>query len=131
MEIKKSIKAETQTWNNYDFDKPSLAAIAYGVCDGVCVLWTVGAHINMELIEYGLRIEELLDVPDAPGIWIWEGIGIWYPGPYEYPTDGEIVLEGKYREPTVEEWDKIQRGECPWDDNAWKLKRDPKSIPIL
>jgi len=121
MEIKKNIKAETQTWNNYDFAKPSLAVVAYGIRREICVISSVGAHVNMELDECGSRAEDFLTEPEKSGIWIWEGIGTWHPGTYD-PTDGETVLEGTYRKPTIEEWVSIMEFECPWNDEEWKLK---------
>jgi hypothetical protein len=111
------------TWGGYDFGKNSLAVVAFGeVRDEMCVLWTVGAHLRMEMEEVGLSAEDVLPEPDGEGIWVWEGHGVWHPGPYEYPDDGEIELVGTYRQPTAEEWKAIQKGECPWNDEEWKFE---------
>ncbi len=112
-------------WNNYDFDKPSLAVVAINEKEAGAVLYTVGGHIRMEMEEAGLsHLDDLGLYPPKPGIWIWEGITIWYPGSYEYPTDGEMEFSGKWRLPTNEEWEKIKEGKCPWNDNEWKLSDD-------
>lgn len=112
---------ETETWGNYNFEKPSVAIVAAGISNGLVVIATAGPHVRMEMEEYGLCANDILPFPEI-GIWIWEGIGVWYSGPYEDPTSGETRLEGKYREPTLQEWEAIRKGECPWDDEEWKLK---------
>ncbi len=112
-------------WGGYDFEKPTLAVIASadgneGSVGEGAVLWSVGPHIRMEEEEVGLHtLEELGLQPESGGIWIWEGRGVWYDGPYEYPQDGENVLEGTFRRPTDEEWEAIRRSECPWNDDDW------------
>jgi len=110
------------TWGGYDFSKNSLAVVASGFPNELCVLWMAGPHVRMELEEYGLSAEDILPDPDSEGIWIWEGHGVWHPGPYECPEDGETELVGAYRQPTEEEWKAIQKGECPWNNEEWKLK---------
>lgn len=72
------------------------------------VLWYVGDVITSEIEEAGFCLD------DAPeGISVWEGIGIWTPGPFEYPDDGDFELVGEFRKPTDEEWAAIRAGECP------------------
>lgn len=127
------LKVAKPSWGNYDFSKPSLAVVALGE-DGQelpCLLWTVGAHVRMEIEEAGLTFGELGLEPDEPGIWIWEGVGVWSPGGYECPDDGSIELVGKFRKPTDEEWTAIRCGCCPWDDEQWKLpEQDRQSIDL-
>lgn len=116
------VNAFSATWGNYDFDKDSLAVVVLGEFDKMCVLWTAGPHVRMEIEEAGVFADEVLPAPDEEGVWVWEGRGIWYPGSYECPDDGSIELEGKYRKPTDEEWQAIREGCCPWNDEEWKLK---------
>ncbi len=109
-------------WDGYDFSRDSLAAVAFGIRGELCVLWTVGGDVRMEMDEYGMNAVDVLPEPDSEGIWVWEGRGVWHPGSYECPNDGEVELVGTYRRPTEEEWRAIQRGECPWNDEEWKLE---------
>lgn len=107
-------------WGGYDFSKKSMAVIASNENGDGAVVWSVGPHILMEQEETGLRsLDELGLVPDAAGIWIWEGKGVWQDGPWEHPQDGELILEGEFRVPTDEEWNAIRRNECPWNDDDW------------
>lgn len=117
----KSMKDKSQpSWGGYDWSKPSRAVVA---CDGDfhgCVLFTVGAHVNFEIKEVGLRGLDEIGLDDAPpGISIWEGItsggGIAYDGDYL-----DTYLTGSFRAPTDEEWNAIRAGVCPWDDDQWK-----------
>jgi hypothetical protein len=119
-------ESQSEPWGGYDFSKDSLAVVAYGLRDEMCVLWTVGPHVLMELDEYCLSAMDILTEPENHGIWVWEGRGIWRPGGFEYPEDGEIELVGTYRAPTEEEWQAIRENRCPWDDEEWKLKEEPK-----
>jgi len=108
-------------WGNYDFDKLSLVAVAYNGNVG-SVLWGVGGHIRSEMEEAGLsHLDDLGLHPPAPGVWIWEGRYVWYPGSYENPQDGSSETEGNWRAPTEVEWAAIKEGRCPWDDEEWKL----------
>lgn len=108
-----------EPWGGYDFNKPSLAVIADGGTPhrSGCVLWTVGAHVRMEMEEGGLSaLDDLgLEAPDV-GIWIWEG-------KYSWDSDGYSEPRGKFRRPTEEEWQAIREGRCPWNDEDWKLKK--------
>jgi hypothetical protein len=112
---------EIDAWHGYDRSKATLAVVAAAEGNGI-VLWSVGAHIKMEQEEAGLYFLEDMDlVPPSDGIWIWEGRGVWFPGTWEHPEDGEVALKGKWRRPTDEEWACIHRNECPWNDDEWLL----------
>jgi len=106
----------------YDRSKSSLAVLAYNDDGKGCVLWTVGAHVRMEMEEGGLwTLEELGLEPPEPGIWIWEGKYIYSRcGPYG--EDCETDPKGEFRQPTDEEWKLIREGCCPWNDEDWKIK---------
>lgn len=111
----------THSWGHYNFAKSSLAVVALGDHGPGIVLHTVGGHLRMEMSEGGLDNTEDLGIHlEEPGIWVWEGKGVWYPGSYEYPNDGSMELVGSYRPPTDGEWAAIRKGECPWDDAEWK-----------
>lgn len=106
-------------WGRYDWSKPSRAVVA---CDGHgngCVLFTVGAHVNYEMRENGIRSLGDLGLDDAPeGLSIWEG---------KTKTSGvgediETWLEGEFRGPTPEEDAAIVSGRCPWNEDAWILR---------
>lgn len=114
---------ESEPYGGYDFSKPSRAVVVCGAGDHCALLYWVGGHIAIEVDE--CCVTDPIDIGLAPenhGIWVWEGKGHWTPGPYEYPEDGDYWLDGSFREPTKEEWASIQRNECPWDDEDWKLK---------
>ena len=119
-------------WGNYDFSKDSKAVIAFRkdwiFTNGTgIVLWAVGGHIRMEMEEYCVDFGDLgLKNPERDGIWIWKGRSVAYPGSYEHPDDGGIELVGSYYLPTNDEWMAIRRGECPWNDEDWKLPEKEK-----
>ncbi len=72
--------SKPQPWGNYDFSKPALAVVASDGRGNGAVLWTVGAHLNLEIEEMGLHRLDELWLDDAPlGISVWEGKGIWFP----------------------------------------------------
>jgi formylglycine-generating enzyme required for sulfatase activity len=50
-----------------------------------------------------------------------EGKFRWFSSSWEYPSEQDSEAAGEYRRPTEAEWEAIKRGECPWDDNEWKL----------
>jgi hypothetical protein len=110
-------------WGGYNFALNTLAVIASDDSGNYVILWEVGPHIRLELEETGLSLETLDLDPEDQGIWVWDGRGVWYPGPYEYPQDGDMVLEGTFRPPTDEEWAAIHRNECPWNDDDWLAPR--------
>lgn len=114
---------EEQTWGGYDFSKPSRAVIATDGKWHGSLIWAVGGHLRMEMDECGnRRLEDLgLDEELEAGIWIWEGKYFYDGGTYECSDDGAMVPEGTFRRPTEAEWEKIQRHECPWNDEDWKL----------
>ncbi len=115
--------SKPQPWGNYDFSKPSLAVVASDGQGEGAVLWTVGAHLNLEMEEIGLYRLDELGLDNAPlGISVWEGKGVWSRGPWEHPQDGDMELVGEFRDPTKLEWAFIKDNECPWNDEEWKLK---------
>lgn len=61
-----------------------------------------------------------LGLDDAPeGISVWEGSirSVHYHTPDM--NEHDWWLEGKFREPSNEEWEAIRKNECPWDKAAW------------
>ena len=115
---------EPMPWGGYDFKKKTLAVVASDEKGCGVVLWSVGPHIEMDRSEHGLRyIDDLGLDPEGVGIWIWEGVQVWTSGSYEHPEEVDSSLEGTWRRPTDEEWEKIKQGECPWNDDDWL---DPK-----
>lgn len=115
-------QSDKSPWGNYDFGKPSLVAVASNGSEGA-VLWGVGGHILIQMEEDGLtHLDDLGIHPPSAGVWVWEGKYVWFSGSWECPQDGSSEPEGKWRLPTATEWVAIQAGECPWDDNDWKLK---------
>lgn len=113
------------TWGDYDFDKPSKAVIARGERDISTVIWTVGAHVRMDIEEAGIDAEDMGLIPPDTGIWVWEGKSTWSPGPWDCPQDGAVEYEGKFRRPTEEELKKIGENQCPWNDEEWKQASTP------
>lgn len=106
----------------WSWDKPSKALIVnldkQHLGHVVC---TVGPAVNCEMESVGNCLEDLpFDTPVPMGLSVWEGFYKYYPGPPEYPTDGDSYLEGTFCQPTDEEWEFIKRGECPWDDKEWR-----------
>ncbi len=115
---------ESPPWGGYDFEKPSLAVVTTNDRDEGILLWYVGGHIAMEVKEAGLsHLDDLGLHPPEAGVWIWEGRYIWSSGSYEYPMDGSSDPVGNWRKPTEEEWQTIKDGDCPWDDEEWKLEK--------
>ena len=108
-----------EMWDDYPewaWDKPSKAVIVNGTSGG-CVLYTAGPYLRMEIHEAGIHDIEDLGLDDAPiGISIWEGS-------LTYDGNGEpVAANGTFREPTEQEWMAIRAHQCPWDDNAWRVK---------
>lgn len=103
----------------YDWSKPSLAVVASDGDGRGCVLWTAGPHVQSFLDEIGRGLDDI-GLDDAPdGISVWEGKIKTY---HYYEGDYDADLTGKFREPSDEEWQSIQRGECPWNDEDWIKK---------
>lgn len=74
-----------ESWGGYDFSKPSQVVVAGGAHGDSAVLWAVGGHIKMEMVEAGLvRPEDLGIEPEKPGIWVWVGKYVWSDGPSRY-----------------------------------------------
>jgi len=110
-------------WDGYPssaWDKPSLAVVASDAYRRGVVLWTVGPHVRFEMHEAGLAYLEDFGLDNAPhGVSVWEGKTEYHRcGDYAEHVEAELV--GKFRQPTEHEWDCIQAGECPWDDNDWR-----------
>jgi hypothetical protein len=112
-------KCPDMPWGGYDFEKKSRAVIAMGERAGA-VLWTVGAHVRMEMEEAGLTaLEDLGLEPEAEGIWVWEGRWVYTRDSYSLEYDS--YPEGTFRAPTDEEWAAIREARCPWDDADWMI----------
>lgn len=75
-----------------------------------CALWWDMDQVgSVELSDYGLDL--------APkGVSIWEGMGVWSPGGYECPQDGQMDFEGDFRRLTSEEAAKVQVGDLIWPE---------------
>lgn len=110
-------------WRKLDWKKPSKAVIANGPFGTGCVLWTVGPHVHSIIDEAGTDDLFNIDLGDAPrGISIWEGgiKSVHHNTPDA--NEHEWWLEGGFREPTPEEWESIRKGECPWNEDDWKVQ---------
>jgi len=108
----------------WDFSKGNLAVVAsrngYG-----SVLWWVGLDIDLQISEYGAHDLGDLGLDDAPdGIHVWQGNYIWSSGVNYEGIDegGDAEPRGVFRPPTTEEWALIQKNECPWNIEDWKVK---------
>lgn len=112
-DFSKTEKAEP--FGGYDFSKPSRAVIAAGPLQSA-LLWRVGGWLAMEVEAVGENAKDLgLDDRTVPGIWVWEG-------KYDVLNhQGDTQPEGKWRAPTKVEWMAIKMGQCPWNDEDWKL----------
>jgi len=114
-------RPESQWGPDFKWELPSRAIVACR--NGVgAVLWFVGAHLTYEMQEGpGTDLCDL-GLDDAPdGISVWEGT-YHYDAPAYY-SDGEPGYpepKGSFRQPTPEEWAKIQQNECPWNEADWK-----------
>lgn len=98
----------------------SFAVVACNGSGVGVVLWTGGPHVAFEISQGSAKLDDL-GLDDAPaGISVWEGKYLWHPGSYEYPQDGATEPNGRFRSPTLEEWEAIKAGECPWDDEDWR-----------
>lgn len=101
----------------YNFEDPSKAVVANYGGDGV-VVWYTGGHLDYEINEAGMGVWLAdLGLDDAPdGISVWEGR---YIGTQHDTIDGteyDTECVGEFRDPTPEEWARIQKNECPWDE---------------
>ncbi len=117
---------KSQRWLNdyYDYDKNSLAVICSRNGRGI-ILHYVGVYIAHEIEEVCLHFLGDLGLDNAPdGISIWEGKYVWQPGSWEHPSDGDYLPQGKFRQPTEQEWFAIKENRCPWDKKEWLLKEE-------
>lgn len=133
LEIYLDEDSQWSPWGNYNFDKPSKAVIAMDDSGNIALLSTVGPHLQMELQESGLSVNEI--VPEAPnsGIWIWEGTANYYSHYDAYNGDydsGANIVTHSWRAPTDGEWAAIKNNECPWDDDDWKLPTKSDVVPL-
>ena len=107
--------------------KPSRAVVFQGEWRLGTVLWYVGADISFECDENGFHcLEDLGLDTDKLGIRIWEGHYRFhseysYGDSYHYDGCGDMEPDGKFRDPTPEEWLLIQQGKPPWDPKDWEL----------
>lgn len=57
-------------------------------------------------------------IPEAPGLWIWEGRLIWRKSSsYFEPDDYDVDYKGEYRRATQEEANKLLAGEPLWPED--------------
>lgn len=125
-EINEGSARDDGPWGGYDFNKKSLAVVVTDGDDNGCVMWTVGGDIRMLIDDDCLRtLEDFGLYPPSVGIWIWEGSYIFT---HDEEGSGDAELIGKFRSPSEEEWAAIKRGECPWNDEEWKLKKEMEAI---
>lgn len=112
-----------QPWGNYDFAKDSLGVLALDGTGAGSIIWCVGGHLGVAIEEIGGDLSDLgLDYTHEAGIWIWEGrYYTWESHSVDCGTDYDSELRGDFRRPTADEWLAIQKGECPWNDDDWKL----------
>jgi hypothetical protein len=91
------------------------------------LLHACGPSIDWHIEQYGWSCEELDMHAPEPGIWVWEGsMGCVRVTSPDYGEDWEFEVNGDFRRPTDEEWEKIQDQECPWDKGnlpKWEKKR--------
>lgn len=110
----------SETYDVYDFSKPSRAVIA-SLDSREVVLWYVGGHLAIQIDDEGTLDPFDLGLYSCPdGISIWEGAYDYHPGTRFRVGDPK----GSFRAPTAEEWDAIHKAECPWDDNDWLLPQE-------
>lgn len=117
-------KSESQAaWGNYDFKKNSLAVLAVGPSGDGYVLWSVGGHIGVVVEEEACsrQLSEIGLDGFKPGIWVWEGRYYAWETNDENGHDYDAELRGDIRKPTETELKAILDGECPWNDDDWKL----------
>jgi len=119
IEDPQSEKSHRWGYGQFDLGKPSLVVIAVAPTGETLILEYVGCDITMMIEEHGLAAEELDLGHEEPGIWLWEGTYHWYPGSYEYPDDGDGMLKGIYRRPTLEELQALAEGKRLWVAKDW------------
>ena len=106
----------TYFYNGYDWERESKAVVASDGKGAGAVLWSIGVHVNFAIAELGFMDLGDLGLDDCPlGIHIWEGHS-----ETRHSDDGEddwLELVGKFRQPTLDEWEKIKNNTCPWPDN--------------
>lgn len=113
--------------NGYDGSKPSVALVA---CDGHghgCLIWWAGGHLSLEVEEAGLTDLADLGLDDCPvGVWVWEGIYVYWPSvTCEGIDEGcDAESKGAFRAPTDEEWAAIRENRSPWNPDDWKLPEE-------
>lgn len=118
VQVSVTLPRELLNRGEYNFDKPSRAVVVQGE-QGGAIAWTVGGHVRDQIQSVGSDLEYLgLEAP-GPGVWVWEGLGVWTPGSHECPADGDYDLVGKWRLPYRHEWELLLQGRCPWNDEAW------------
>ena len=106
-------------FGRFDLSKPSKAVVAIGQDERGAVLEYGGCDITMEFEETGITEIEDLGLLWHPGLWVWEGRGVWHEGPYDCPQDGDFVLEGTFRPLSEEERDLVAFGALLWDPGEW------------
>ena len=95
----------------------SFALIANGGAEH-CLLESTGTIIE-NLIDGVGRCLGDLGLDEAPeGLHVWEGDGVWHPGSWECPEDGDMELVGEFRDLTPEECIKLSKGENIFDHSG-------------
>ncbi len=90
------------------FSMSSMGMVMAMACDG---------EANEEEIDHLSEfIEELAAFGKEPnqGLWVWEGKMWGVQDNTPDSLDWDTKTEGEWREPTAEEWEKIQEQEDPW-----------------
>jgi len=105
-------------------EKTALAVVACSEENSI-ILWASGDHFNSYLCEHNMISKKDLNLlPPGDGIWIWVGKTIKMPSPWDC-CKGKVIFDGIFREPTLEEWEEIKEGHCPWpDENLNRLTKN-------
>ena len=115
-EVFTAAPAEGMDWRK---DKPSKIVFVNNGHTGLA-LWWVGLGAWVQLQECGItNMEDLGLGPEPAGIEIWEGDLVADPPSWESGVSEDCSLVGKFRTPTLEEWEAIGAGQCPWDPAEW------------
>ena len=101
-----------------DWSKPSVALLACSGTKHGVVLYYHGPHIDFEIDGVGLSgaFESMGGHYQDGGLWVWEGT-MHTSVSYEGEHDTELV--GSLRAPTAEEWEHIDDGDDPWEEDDW------------
>jgi hypothetical protein len=97
--------------------EPVRAVIAIGLERQATILFAQGGPLVADIEHNGTAetVDSFPNLPEKPGLYIWEGVWAWF--------DGECEYQGKFRSPSAEELTKIALG-C-WEPGPLKPYREP------